>query len=291
MTQIKTVTEAYLGMYQVINEEMHPDIKTILDSESLPTHHVFKAVSKKISDLGKQGIDSGIEDGKPKKGSSRAVYFPKDHKEITVDGTKTKTPTAIKIAFEGQLDKHHGEDTLLGQDQNRLESDHHINSGYGVLSYDHEGHYKTNHHGVLAPVFESHSEGHHLEMGRVEKYNAKDLANHTKNEDFPKGLKHEQIYNSLNYEHNQAHGGRNWSHTQEPKDHDKIIEHPYVSSMISMMHDSGMHPGDLSPNNMGVYVHPVTGHRHPVIIDYGFSNDIAKKYHKARMNMSKKRGW
>jgi hypothetical protein len=204
-------------------------------------------VSKKISDLGKQGIDSGIEDGKPKKGSSRAVYFPKDHKEITVDGTKTKTPTAIKIAFEGQLDKHHGEDTLLGQDQNSLESDHHINRSYGVLGWDHEGHYKTNHHGVLAPVFESHSEGHHLEMGRVEKYNAKDLANHTKNEDFPKGLTHHQIIDSMEHEHRSAHG----QHSYEPKDHDKIVEHPYVSNMISMMHDSGMHPGDLAPRNMG----------------------------------------
>ena len=239
-------------------------------------------MSKKISDLGKQGIDSGIEDGKPKKGSSRAVYFPKDHKEITVDGTKTKTPTAIKIAFEGQLDKHHGEDTLLGQDQNRLESDHHINRNYSVLSYDHEGHYKTSHHGVLAPVFDSHSEGHHLEMGRVEKYNAKDLANHTKNEDFPKGLTHHQIIDSMEHEHRSAHG----QHSYEPKDHDKIVEHPYVSNMISMMHDSGMHPGDLAPRNMGIYVHPVTGHRHPVIIDYGFSNDIAKKYRKARHNMA-----
>jgi hypothetical protein len=285
----KTVSEAYLAMYQVITEELHPDIKSILDSESIPSHQVFKTVSKKLSVLGKTGQDSGIEEGSPKKGSSRAVYFPKDHKDITVDGVKTKTPTAIKIAFEGQLDKHHGEDTLLGQDQNHLESDHHINNTYGVLGH-HNGEIRTNHDGVLAPVFETHPEGHHLEMGRVEKYNAKDLANHTKNEDFPKGLKHDQIVDSLKHEHSMAHGNR--SHSIEPKDHDKITEHPFVSNMISMMHDSGMHPGDLSPRNMGIYVHPVTGHRHPVIIDYGFSNDIAKKYHKARMNISKsQRGW
>jgi hypothetical protein len=282
MTSIKTVTEAYMQMYQIISEEIHPEIKSILDSESIPTHQIFKSVSKKLSDLGKQGQDSGIENSKPKKGSSRAVYFPKDHKEITVDGTKTKTPTAIKIAFEGQLDKHHGEDTLLGQDQNRLESDHHINRHYGVLGHDENGNYKTNHDGVLAPVFESHAEGHHLEMGRVEKYNAKDLANHTKNKEFPKGLTHHQIIDSMEYEHKCAHG----QHALEPKDHDKVIEHPYVSNMVSMMHDSGMHPGDLDPRNMGVYVHPVTGHRHPVIIDYGFSNDIAKKYRKARHNMA-----
>lgn len=278
--------EAYLGMYSknILVEEIHPDIKQILDSESIHPHQVFKAVANKLTALGKYGEDSGIEDSKPKKGSSRAVYFPKEHKKITVDGVETKTPTAVKIAFSGQLDKYHGEETLLGQDQNQLESDHFINRSYGVLRPTSEGGYETNHSGVLAPVFDSHPENHHLEMGRVEKFNAKDLANHTKNADFPKGLTHAQIQDSMMYEHRAAHGQ---NYGSAPKNHDKIMDHEHAREMVNMMHDSGMHPADLSPRNMGIYVHPVSGYRHPVIIDYGFSNDIAKKYTKAR-NMSKR---
>lgn len=120
-------------------------------------------------------------------------------------------------------------------------------------------------------------------MGRVEKFSAKDLADHTKNKEFPKGLKLDDIRNSLLKIHDEAHG-KDYRGSDSDK-LDKIAEHPYVEHLTDMMHNSGMHPGDISPRNMGVYVHPVTGHRHPVMIDWGFSKDIAKKYDKARKNI------
>jgi len=290
-TEIRNIQEAYENMYannHILSEKVHKEIQDIMDNVDIPVSRKLSAVSTKTKSLIKSGQDTGLESDKPKKGSSRAVFFPKEHKDITVDGVKTKTPTAVKIAFPGVLDKHHGEDTTLGEDQNEKESDHHINNTYGVLRHDaHKNEYHSNEHGVLAPVFETHSENHHLEMGRVDKFNTKDFAASTKTKDFPKGLKLDEVTTAMTHHHSQAHGQgpRLNGHTEEHLE--KVSDHPWVSNAISMMNDSGMHPGDVSPRNMGIYKHPVTGEKHPVMIDYGFSNEIGKKYHKARMNMCK----
>ena len=291
-TEIFNIQDAYIGMYAnniVISEKLHKDIQDIMDNVDIPVSRKLSAVSAKAKSLIKSGHETGMESDKPKKGSSRAVFFPKDHKEITCDGMKTKTPTAVKIAFPGQLDKHHGEDTTLGEDQNAKESDHFINHNYGILHHR-DGNYHSNDHesgGVLAPVFETHPENHHLEMGRVDKCDAKGIAEATKTKDFPKGLKHDDIQGAMMHGHEMAHGqGRHYT----PEEHDKmdkIKQHPWVEHAIDMMHNSGMHPGDLNKRNMGIYTHPVTGKKHLDIIDYGFSKDIAKIYTKARTNAYK----
>ena len=290
-TEIKNIQDAYMMMYgksEILSEAVHEAIQSIMDSDVIHAKNKLAAVSKKAKELIKSGEDTGMESDKPKRGSSRAVFFPRDHKEITVDGVKTKTPTAVKIAFPGLLDKYHGEETTLGEDQNRIESDGYINKSYGVLRHNpHTDTYHSNENPILAPVFSTHPEHHHLEMGRVEKYNAKDLAESTKNKDFPKGLKHDEITTAMRYHHDQAHGQHPLLNGYSNDHLEKVSDHPWVENAISMMHDSGMHPGDLRPANMGIYTHPVTGKKHPVVIDFGFSNDIAKKYNKARNNYAK----
>lgn len=294
-TEIKNIQNAYIAMYgknEILSEAVHEAIQSIMDSDNIPASNKLAAISKKAKELISSGTDTGLESDKPKKGSSRAVFFPREHKEITVDGVKTKTPTAVKIAFPGKLDKYHGEDTTLGEDQNAAESDHHINNTYGVLRKTGQNEYTTNEHPILAPVLSTHSEHHYLEMGKVEKYNSKDLAEATKNKEFPKGLKHDEITTAMRYHHDQAHGQRPMLNGYDDDHLEKVSDHPWVSKAISMMHDSGMHPGDLRPANMGIYTHPVTGKKHPVVIDYGFSNQIAQKYNKARVTSAKqKRGW
>lgn len=295
-TEIRNIQAAYENMYGksiMLSEAIHKEIQSILDSDSIDPKQKLSHVSRKAKTLIASGESTGFESDKPKKGSSRAVFFPKDPKEITVDGVKTKTPTAVKIAFPGVLDAHHGESTTMGEDQNALESDHYINNSYGVLRHNsHTGEYHSNEHGVLAPVFDTHPEHHHLEMGRVDKFNAKDMASATKTKEFPKGLKLDEVTTTMKYHHDQAHGQRPYLNGYSEEHMEKVADHPWVSNAISMMHDSGMHPGDVSPRNMGIYTHPVTGEKHPVMIDYGFSNDIAKKYSTARMNMiKKKRGY
>lgn len=289
MKEMYSIVEAYGSIYpHLINEEFHPQIQEIMDNDNIPAANKLNMVTAKARNLIKAGVDTGMESDKPKKGSSRAVFFPKAHKVINVDGKDTSSPTAVKIAFAGTLDKHHKESSLLGEDQNSKESDHHINGHYGILSYDHGNKYTSNSHesgGVLAPVFSTHPEYHHLEMGRVTPALAKDIVEATRTKEFPKGLKHEEIQAAMTHSHEQAHG-QNRSSAAHDEQMEKIKEHPWVEHAISMMHDSGMHPGDLNKRNMGIYHHPVTGKKHLAIIDYGFSNEIAKKYHKASMNYS-----
>lgn len=287
------IQEAYENMYGksiILTEAVHAAIQSIMDDPDIHPRNKLSTVTKKVRELIKAGEETGLESDKPKKGSSRAVFFPTEHKEITVDGVKTKTPTAVKIAFPGLLDKYHSEPTIMGEDQNAIEADNVINKQYGVLGRNNvTGEYKTNQYGLLAPVFSAHPEAHHLEMGRVEKFNTKDFVEATKNPEYPKGIKPSEFRDALEYHHNMAHGVRHISAHDNSDDHlEHISNHPFVQNGIDMMNDSGMHPGDLAPRNMGIYVHPVTGKRHPVVIDWGFSNQIAKKYTEARKNMYSK---
>jgi hypothetical protein len=292
ISKMYSIVEAYSTLYPVvIVEEFHPLIKEVMDSEKISPQNKLSMVTKKARELIKSGVDTGMESDKPKKGSSRAVFFSKDKKEITLDGQKTHTPTAVKIAFAGTLDKHHGEDSLLGEDQNSKESDGFINHHYGILHNDDDnrGNYLSSRHesgGVLAPVFETHPENHYLEMGRVTPASTKDVEEATKTKDFPKGLKHDEIKDAMTHEHNSAHGTGliNYGDTKNEENMERIKSHPWVEHAIDMMHNSGMHPGDLNKRNMGIYHHPITGKKHLAIIDYGFSDDIAKKYTKARRN-------
>jgi len=292
MIDMYNIVEAYTGMYpRLIVEEFHPQIQEIMDNDSIPVANKLNMVTAKARNLIKAGVDTGMESDKPKKGSSRAVFFPKTPKRLTVDGHDVNAPTAVKIAFSGQLDKHHGEDSLLGEDQNQKESDHHINRTYGILKYDRGDHYESSNHesgGVLAPVFGTHPEHHHLEMGRVTPAVSSDIAEATRTKEFPKGLKHEDIQSAMKHEHESAHGSRNNYSEETTEKMEKIKEHPWVEHAISMMHDSGMNPADLNKRNMGIYHHPVTGKKHLAIIDYGYDSEIAKKYTKARINSARK---
>lgn len=292
--ELDSIAEAYVGMYQELTEELHKNLQSILDDENIQPRNKLSSVSREAKRLLNAGEDTGLEDSKPKKGSSRAVFFPKEPKKITVDGQETSAPTAVKVAFSGELDKHHGEDTTLGEDQNRKEGDYYLNKSYGILNHDSDtGHYKSSNldsGGVLAPVFETHQADHHLEMGRVSKYNAKDVAEATKTPDFPKGLTHKEIKTCMEKEHADANGGRSYNMGFSDEHLEKVRQHPWVSDAIDMMHDSGMHPGDLDARNMGIYTHPITGKKHVAIIDWGYDNDIAKKYATARKNKFK-RAW
>lgn len=269
--------EAYLEMYGInlINEEFHPEIKSIMDSDKITPENKLNQVTKKARSLIAAGHDTGMESDKPKKGSSRAVFFPKQHKEIEVDGAKTKAPTAVKIAHAGWADKilkkHDSSHSLLGED-------HFLNQHHGVLHETANGKYATNPHGILAPVFHSHDEGHHIEMGRADKFNERDFKEGMKTKEYPKGISHEDFKGALQHYHNMAHGRGS---KNEKYDH-MIEHHPIVSNAADLIGNGAIHPGDFEKRNMGIYKHPVTGHKHPVLIDWGSSNDVMQKYSKAR---------
>lgn len=264
---------------EILTEELHKELIDILNSDA-PSQHKLNRLTKKTRELIKSGQDTGLTNDKPKKGSSRAVFFPNQNKPLHIDGKPTEMRTAVKVAFPGVLDNYKtSKEPLLGELQNNQEADHFIRNNYGMLSEDNKGHYTTNHNGVLAPVVGSHDEGHHLEMGHVSPIKKSDFQRLTKTESHPKGIKFDDMYNAVNKEYHDAHGSRHYvpsHHTDELHEH--IMSHPYVENLVDMMHNTGFHPGDISIRNMGIWKHPHTGKEYPVMSDYGFSTEVAKAY-------------
>ncbi len=263
------------SLMSVLNEELHAEIQGILDSnKELSSKHT--AIAKKIRNLTANGIDTGLENGRPKKGSSRAVYFPKEHRNIEIDGQSTHLPTAVKIAFKGFLDKYKTKDEpMLGELQNNIEAEPHHNH-YRVLREQGEGRYETNENGILAPVLKSHQDGHWLEMAKVHNITEKEFKNLTVNEKFPKGISHSDFKDALMIEHSISKG-YNMKHYKP-----EILEHPLVHNYMNHMFDTGSDPSDYVKGNMGIFVHPITGHNHIVLRDYGYNEETSKAYNTLR---------
>lgn len=278
-----------LGTY-ILSEELHSDIQSAMDSETDPKQKL-NAVTKVARGLIAKGQDTGLESDKPKKGSSRAVFFPKQPKKINLDGHDVETPSAVKIAFAGSLDKYNKSGRLLGQHQNEVESDHWINRAYGIASPDHEGKWHTNEEGILPPHFGHHEDHHHLEMGRVEKITSKGFKDATKHPDFPKGITHKEFYDTVVHNWAQAHGQRHYCGTSEER-MEQLQDHPLISKVTDFVGNTDNHPADMNTGNMGLWHHPVTGKKHVVLSDFGFSKNVAREYNEARKEKSRRvRGW
>lgn len=276
----------YLNDMPIISEEIHQDIHNVLNGPQ-DARFKLKSMSDRIRSLVKSGQDHGLEDAKPKKGSSRAVFFPKEPMKLKIDGQDTHMHTALKVAFPGELDKYakHGE-SLLGEEQNRVEGDHWANSQYGVLRQgDRHDEFHTNEHGFLAPVLHSHEEGHYVHMGKIEPIKAGEFKQHTKAPGFEKGITHDEMYDYLHHHYNAAHG-QSYGGKTKPERLEQLEEHPMLERMHDWMLNTGAHPGDLNKRNMGVWTHPVTQKKHIVVSDFGFTGDVAKMYGERRKRMS-----
>jgi len=276
----------YLNDMPIISEEIHQDIHNVLNGPQ-DARFKLKSMSDRIRSLVKSGQDHGLEDAKPKKGSSRAVFFPKDPMKMKIDGHDTQMHTAMKVAFPGELDKYakHGE-SLLGEEQNRVEGDHWANSQYGVLRQgDRHDEFHTNEHGFLAPVLHAHEDGHYIHMGKIEPIKAGEFKQHTKAPGFEKGISHDEMFDYLNHHYSEAHGQR-YSGKTKPERIEQLEQHPMLERMHDWMLNTGAHPADLNKRNMGVWTHPVTQKKHIVVSDFGFTGDVAKMYGERRKRMS-----
>lgn len=276
----------------VINEgkesSIHPELQKVLDDPiNDKRNQKLTKFSKKVKDLISRGEDTGLQHDKPKKGSSRAVFFPKNPRQVEVDGKAVPANTAVKIAFKGKVDPYTEDETLLGQHQNEIETDHFLQQHYSVLSPQGDGKYKTNEHGVIPPVYDSHPDDHWLEAGHSRNMSRKDFKEATKHESAPKGLDFDTVHHHLLNEHREAHGMRKTYNISE-EDAKAIDGHPLVDNLRDMMGNMGLHPADFNIDNWGMFKHPVTGKEHPVLRDYGCSDQIAKAYEKARKKMPSK---
>lgn len=269
---------------EALNESMHPELQHIMDSDEYPLPTKITRITKHVKTMIGRGEDTGLENDKPKKGSSRAVWFPKEPKKLVIDGQPTQMHTAIKIAYPGWADKALKNKVLMGQLQNEHENSSYIQRDYAVLHHHEDDgrddHFVTNHNGILAPVTASHEDDHWLEMPKVSNITSAKFKKLTKTEDYPEGLDHQRCMDAVIREHDRCYGkGSNYT---SPEDQ-KILDHPFTQQLMSLCHDSDTHPHDFRAiSNLGVFTHPVTGKEYPVIRDYGYNKEIAKQYHAAR---------
>lgn len=286
------ITFKQLLEQNLITEEIHKELQSILDEPEtergarpavLSHQKKLNKFVAKFKGLVNTGEDTGLEGGTPKKGSSRAVFFPKEPRKIVIDGKPVEQHTAVKIAFPGALDKFTKSHKLLGEHQNEVESDHYTRQAHSMLVEGKEGHFTTNEDGVTAPILGDHPDNHWLEMAKADKMTASHFKKMTKIPSHPKGLDFNKFVGSLQKSHDEAHGAQSYSSVSD-EEHEHIMQHPLYQKTEDFMHSTGNHPGDLRLQNYGVWKHPVTGKEHPVIRDYGFSNDISKLYKKARLN-------
>lgn len=273
-------------MTMQVQEELSADIKGVIDHPTMSVQHKHKAMASLLRTMLKRGVHTGIVDAKPKKGSSRAVYFPSEADDINIDGQDTKMHSVLKVAYPGTLDKHNDSGMLFGEHQNIAEGDHYTQQSYSMLRHNDDGKLVTNHDGILAPVVHSHDEGHYLQMAKIDPIKAGDFRTHTKTDEFPKGISHDEFYDACNHEHGQCHGRTHHGKTS-PERIEQVKEHPLVQSTLSYMFDHGAHPADFNKGNMGVWTHPITGSKHIVLSDYGYDDNLAKEYQKARSKQYK----
>lgn len=285
----------YFSQYN-ITEELHQELKDVLNapendresggySPGRLHQDKLNKFTKKFRALVSNNQDTGIENDKPKKGSSRAVFFPKNPKKINVDGQDIKQHTAVKVAFAGALDKYTGDSHLLGEHQNSAEADWFTRQNHSMLHKENDGSYTSNPHGVTAPVLDDHPDHNHwLEMARAEKLTPSKFSELTKTKTHPKGLHFGKFVDTLKHAHSEAHGDTHHGSITTEAERDHIRQHPLYENTEDFMNNAGNHPGDLRLANYGVWKHPVTGKEHPVITDYGYINDINKLYTKARRN-------
>lgn len=274
--------KTYLNGLPFLEEGLHPEIKSVLDSD-INSSYKMQHVARTIKRLLHAGEDTGLDSDKPLKGSSRAVYLHKEPHKIILDGKEAHIPSVTKIAFPGSLDKYNKSGALLGEHQNLVEADRFTNHRYGIITHKADGlGFETNHEaGVLAPLLESHPEGHYNHFGRIRPVGAGDFQRLTKTPDFPKGITHANFHEALMLHHNEAHG----QYRPTPEKIRNLQKHPFVEKVQDFVGTTGQHPADLNKRNMGIWTHPHTGEDHLVISDYGFSHTVAKQYQDARKNM------
>lgn len=280
MKTFEQLREELSSISQYITEELHQELQGVLDSGNLPLSHKLNQFTRTVRGLIKRGIDTGLENDKPLKGSSRAVFLSKEPHKLTIDKQEVGMPVVHKIAFPGQLDRYRPGKPLLGELQNQVESDHFIRNNYGMLREGHDGKFTTNSSGVLAPVIHNHEDYHHLTMGKITPLTAADMREATITSEFPKGITHKDFHNAIQHEYNLANGQR--SSSLEVASHDKVGTHPLVENFTDFMHMTGNHPADYGKRNMGIWHHPLTGKKYAVASDYGFSSEVQKEYQKAR---------
>ena len=283
---MQTIT--FKQFVSTLTEELHPELKKIANAD-IPIDQKNSAFAKKVKQLGAASEDTGLT-GTKHSGSSR-VYFPhKEEHEIDLDGQKVKIKVGTKFAKRFALDKHTGDDELLGQAQNRAE--HNASVHHALYSEDSEGKLTTNPHGCIAPVIHAHDHYDHITSAHCDKFSAKEFHEISKTKEHPKGIKFGEMQEALMRHHDRSNGKYHKDGYKTTDSRlDEVEDHPIFQKFQAHQDDTGHHPGDIRPANMGMITHPITGERHAVLTDAGYDSNVAESYINARKAMAKKRNY
>ena len=277
----------------LILEELHPELQKIIETPSgINPRNTAKQtlLSKKIQALTKAGEKTGIEGNMPK-GSSRAYLKHDEPADVYVDGQPTKLRIGTKVAITADLDKHHTKEYYdghsLGAMQNKAEAgDGWVNATYRMLREDSvkPGHFKSNKDmGIFPPLIKHDNDTHQWsQVGHAENMKSKDFEKLTKNEDFPKGISHDDFVHTLVRSHQRSNGKYHERMPNREKELDKIEEHPLTKKFLDYHNNTGHPPYDLMQiENMGIWHHP-DGSKHIVARDHGFDTEVMDAYAKAK---------
>lgn len=260
-------------MLDILIEAIHPDLQEILDtSEQRELKHNFMSQKRHLE---RNNIYTGV--GKQiGEGSSRTVHEI-EPKTIKIDGKHVSIPTVLKIAHKSEVDRNDHE--LAGVMQNRTEANSETIKKFSVLTPTDDG-FKTNPDGVFAPVLSHSSNHHYLKMGKVTPFNHDDFEHHTTTENYPHGI---PFYGMMRVVDSETTGYNSYARDAMGHDlYDHILHHPYTQNVIKALKHSKI--TDIHQGNIGIWEHPITKERKPVILDYGMDYDTEGHYIKYAMS-------
>lgn len=185
-------------------------------------------------------------------GSSRLYFKLKQPENINIDGHNTHVETGMKLAYLGSMDD---DNIKSGLEQNEMESRESL-SPYHILQKQPDGSFKTNKDGIILPVLSHHPSHVWSHVLHVEPLSAVNkLEHYTKTPEFPNGIQHEDL-DDLLY-HNRS---RN------------VSDHPFVKKLLRFSREQGVSTNDMTPANIGIWTHPITKEKYPVILDHGLKS-------------------
>lgn len=276
---------------------LHPEIMAaVKDIKNLGSKS--QNIDSIVEYLHKKGIDPGFRTDIPRpEGSSRGALLlhENDTEKVNIDGQEVNMPSVIKYVKAAKLDAPHmirlKNTESLGTMQNRFENGEldyatgrESNDKYRVLSHDGKGNYTTNEFGLFPPLLDHDKKNHQWsQVGFAPRMTRQTFMELTKTPEFPNGISHSSLMDTISRAWHRDRGSYYKGNSNEESLLDDTERHPLVQSLIRHQIETGTPPHDYSQlENWGMWEHPVTKKKHPVIVDHGFSEDVQRAYKEAR---------
>lgn len=230
-----------------ITPEEHNILNGVDAKSKSPNLTAFRRQNRSNSSFSPAGIGNG-----------REYHKVKEHATIYIDHKAANVQTGMKLAYHGSLDKT--DEPKFGVEQNRNEANPNYKP-YHILQKDDSGNYHTNENGILLPTLDHHQDHHWIHTLHVEPLSNKTkLEDHTKTDEFPNGISSDDIDHAVMMGHNI-----------------KENDHPFIKQIHNLIKNTDISKNDISHSNIGIFTHPHTGKKYPVILDHGFTTGMLDK--------------